>query len=92
MDGSAIGKPREWRRGLVEVDLPPEQLAFTTLLCQGQPLRVFVQSLSGEPGVFAEWPLSGTGRYRLTLESTDLREQLDVDVHLRRSAAPLTQR
>jgi predicted component of viral defense system (DUF524 family) len=79
-DGSDLEAPREWRRGLIEVDLPPEHLAHTTLLCQGQPLRLFVQSLAGQPRLFAEWPLSGTGRYRLALESAGLSEQLEIEV------------
>jgi len=67
--GGPLPGPREWERCLIELDLEPDELQQIRVLRQGEPLRVLVQQLDGRPRVLAEWPLSGTGRYRLTLEN-----------------------
>jgi predicted component of viral defense system (DUF524 family) len=67
--GGPLPAPREWERCLIELDLKPDELQQTRVLRQGEPLRVLVQQLEGRPRVLAEWPLSGTGRYRLRLEN-----------------------
>jgi predicted component of viral defense system (DUF524 family) len=72
--------PREWTRSLIEVLVSPDELAHIRLLRQGEPMRVFAQPLDGVTRVFAEWPLSGTGRYRLTLQHGNESEDVEVTV------------
>ena len=62
--------PNEWTQSLVEVLIPPDlgSLERVRLLRQGESMRVFAQPLGGKTRVLADWPRSGTGRYRLALE------------------------
>src|SRR4051794_972101 len=78
--GAQLVAPREWRRGLIEVLVPASELSQMRLLRQGEPLQLFARLVGDELGVFAEWPLSGTGHYRLTLELGDVREEVEVAV------------
>src|SRR4051794_23760778 len=78
--GNLLEAPREWTPALVEVIVPLGQLANTRLLRQGAPMRLFAQEREAEIRVFAEWPRSGTGRYRMTLEAPDWREDVVVTV------------
>jgi predicted component of viral defense system (DUF524 family) len=78
--GTEVAAPREWRRGLVAIDIPADALPNTRLLRNGEPL-----SLVAKPGpeglsAFAEWPLSGTGRYRLHLDADDHQEDREITV------------
>jgi hypothetical protein len=50
-------------------------LSKARLLRNGEPLRLVAQTLDDVVGVFAEWPLSGTGSYRLILDSADADEE-----------------
>lgn len=74
--------PNEWTQSLVEVLIPPDlgSLERVRLLRQGESMRVFAQPLGGKTRVLADWPRSGTGRYRLALEYGDTSEELDVTV------------
>jgi PD-(D/E)XK nuclease superfamily/Domain of unknown function (DUF2357) len=80
LDANEIAGPREWAKCLIEVLAPVDQLAELRLLRQGEPLRLYAQPLDGTTRLFADWPLSGTGGYRLTLEDDALREELEVSV------------
>jgi predicted component of viral defense system (DUF524 family) len=62
------------------VVLPPEHLESTRLLCNGEPLALFVQPIAGELRMLANWPLSGTGRYRLYLESIGFEEEREIEL------------
>lgn len=78
--GEPLEAPREWERCLIEIDRPPEELAEVRLLRQGEPLRLVAQELWGQVRLVAEWPVSGTGRYRLTLEHDTTPDALEVTV------------
>jgi predicted component of viral defense system (DUF524 family) len=56
---------------LIDVAMPPEQYQQARLLCQGERLALYRQELAGIEHVLAQWPRSGTGRYRLVLEVDD---------------------
>jgi predicted component of viral defense system (DUF524 family) len=78
--GAEIGAPREWRRGLVAVDIPIDALTHARLLRNGEPLSLFAKSGATDLAVFAEWPLSGTGRYRLQLDLDGEQETREITV------------
>src|SRR5262249_40318745 len=79
--GVQMPAPREWTRSLVEILVPHGDLEQIRLLRQGEPMRVFAQRLDDATRVFADWPLSGTGRYRLTLHYKEESEELQVTVN-----------
>src|SRR5215831_18776263 len=76
--GNEIAGPREWTPSLIEVPASPEHLGDIHLFRNGEPLRLFAQSLRGCVRLLAEWPRSGTGAYRLTLEHGDVRDDREV--------------
>jgi predicted component of viral defense system (DUF524 family) len=79
-NGAQIPAPREWRRGLVALDIPIEDLPQTRLVRNGEPLPLVAKPDGVGLAVLAEWPLSGTGRYRLILEAGSYQETRDVIV------------
>src|SRR5436190_24063216 len=81
-DGAVLEAPREWQEEEIELDAPPtsESLRSLRLQLNGQPLAISVQWRDGEPRVTARWPLSGAGRYRLTLSDGALTEHYSVNV------------
>jgi predicted component of viral defense system (DUF524 family) len=78
--GEPLTAPREWESCLITLDQPPDQLTQVRLLRHGEPLRLLTQELGGEVRLIAEWPRSGTGRYRLALDQDGDTEVLDVTV------------
>ncbi len=79
-EGQPLEAPREWARGYVAVDIPPDRWQTVSLLRNGEPLEVYLRPLAGSPRVVAEWPYSGTGHYRLELIEVDSREEHRVTV------------
>jgi hypothetical protein len=79
--GAELPAPREWRRGFVGVDIPVEDLPRARLLRNGETLNLIAKPSGSGLSVLAEWPLTGTGRYRLVLDVRDLHETRDVTVH-----------
>jgi predicted component of viral defense system (DUF524 family) len=69
--GQALPGPREWTPELVRVDLDPAFLARASLFRQSEKLPLFVQELGHSVCVLANWPRTGTGRYRVRLELDD---------------------
>jgi predicted component of viral defense system (DUF524 family) len=70
-DGTPQEGPREWVRGLITVDCPLESWAQASLERNGVPLDLSQRVLRGSTQVVAEWPLSGTGHFELTLRLAD---------------------
>jgi hypothetical protein len=65
--GQRVEGPQEWARGYVAIDVSPERWQKVELSRNGEPLDVYVRELAGRAQVVADWPLSGTGHYRLEL-------------------------
>src|SRR5215211_723903 len=72
--GAELEAPREWRRGLIALDIPIGSLANARLLRAGEPLPLLAKPGPTGLAPYADWPLSGTGRYRLHLDWDDQQE------------------
>jgi hypothetical protein len=78
--GDVLDAPREWARGFVAIDVPVESWQEVELSRNGEPLAVSARELGGRAQVVAEWPLSGTGHYRLELSAGGVREEHRLSV------------
>ena len=78
--GAEAAAPREWRRSLIRLEISVDDLARATLLRNGQPLPLVAKQTAAGLCAYAEWPLSGTGRYRLHLDLDDYQETREVTV------------
>jgi len=77
VDGVGLDEPREWEPAVVRIDVPVDDWSRTTLTVNGQSVSVYAGRRGNVAGVFADWPRSGPGRYRLTaLHSGEPSEQL----------------
>ncbi len=67
--GTRTHGPREWRRSSCRGRIPAEPPRTDTASSERRATpRFSLSPIDGELRVLAEWPLSGTGRYRLRLE------------------------
>lgn len=81
--GSPIDAPREWEPALAEVLIDPADWEQAQLWYQGGTLPLYVQWLSGEKRVLANWQRSGAGRHRLQLLLSGEREGEPLTVTIR---------
>jgi len=68
--GNRIDGPTEWTRARIEVGVSLQAWAMGTfrLVRQGsEELPLYSKHIGGQLRIVADWPLSGTGHYRLTL-------------------------
>src|SRR5262245_13465448 len=79
-EGAVTSGPREWRRSRIEIAIPADRAPEARLLRNGEPLGLFAEPVDGELRVRAEWPLSGTGRYRLSLDLEGYSEEVETTV------------
>lgn len=69
--GELLAGPREWTPEIIQVDLEPALRHRASLFCRAEKLPLSIRDHAGEERVVADWPRSGTGRYRLRLELDD---------------------
>lgn len=80
LHGRAVDGPTEWTRGYVHIKVPQARWQGVALTRNGELVEVYLRPLAGEPRVVADWPLSGTGHYRLELTDGGSREELKLSV------------
>lgn len=76
--GNSIDGPREWTPALIEVHDALQDWTHLRLTRQtGEPLPLSLRLMNGQIRAIANWPLSGTGHYRLSLciNDTKIEEQ-----------------
>jgi hypothetical protein len=88
--GVPIDGPAEWVPALVEVLVPAEHWEEVRLWRQGEVLPVYLKRLDGRARVLADWPRSGSGRYRLRLECAGYSEDLMLTIRPAKLAPRLT--
>src|SRR5690242_8433744 len=78
--GGPRAAPLEWAKSYIAIEAPAERWEEFTLTRNGEPLVVYARPFDGEPRIVADWPLSGTGHYRLELSQGEKGEERVVSV------------
>jgi hypothetical protein len=67
LSGKYIVGPLEWKSALIDVDATSDDWRSIELSIQGTPTSVRVEHRFGQDRLLADWPLSGTGNYKVML-------------------------